>query len=43
MSNVAKENIDTIVFSQVWEHSYDPVQFMDDIDIFLKIVFPSLS
>ena len=37
MSNVAKENIDTIVFSQVWEHSYDPIQFMDDIDIFLKI------
>jgi len=37
MSNIAKENIDTIVFSQVWEHSYDPIQFMDDIDIFLKI------
>ena len=32
MSNDAKENIDTIVFSQVWEHSYDPIQFMDDID-----------
>ena len=37
ISNVEKENIDTIVFSQVWEHSYDPIQFMDDIDTFLKI------